>query len=461
MNTKIPILAILLLLSSCMLQPVATYRQPEVNLPADWHNSEKTQAQPVDRWWESFGDERLNGLIQEAFRRNTDLAAATLSLKKARLQLGQAESGQLPGFAAQGDASYNRTIESGGTDGRSFSAKTTVSYEVDLWGRLSSVTDSARWTAQATEEDRSATALALSGTVAQLYWKIAYLHQRLASSQASIDYGQKTLELVRQQKQAGAVGQLELLEAERSLASQQASHESLRQQLTETRNALVLLFDNPPSALTFSEAQDVLSAQLPVPALYLPAEILARRPDMRAAEARLRASLAAGNAVKTSFYPTISLTGAVGGSSEDLTRILSNPLASLGAGLILPFIEWRDMQRAVSISEVEYEQAILNFRNRLYTSLAEVENSLAARRHYRVQEEKLAVSLLAARQVEDLYRIRYQAGASSLKSWLDTQEQRRQAEISILENRLAQIDNQINLCKALGGGPGIEKIPEK
>jgi outer membrane protein TolC len=130
---------------------------------------------------------------------------------------------------------------------------------------------------------------------------------------------------------------------------------------------------------------------------------------------------------------------------------LSNPIAALGAELALPFIQWRDMRRTIKIAEAEYEQSVLEFRQTLYRALAEVENSLSARQQYRMEEEKLQQTLAAAKRTEELYRIRYQAGGSALKSWLDAQEDRRQAEINLAENRFNQLQNHITLAKALGG----------
>ena len=446
------VLVFLGLCCSCAILPQTGYQRPAVTIPDRWQQQIEPSTVSAEKWWESFGDAQLNELMKEALSRNTDLAAAALTLKKARLQLAQAKGDRLPGIAVQSDATSNRMLGSSSSESHSFSAQATVSYELDLWGRLSSAADAARWSAQASEADKQATALSLNGTVSSLYWKIAYLNQRVRIAEESIDYARRTLEIVRVQKNAGAVARLEELEAERSLASQEANREELIQQLTEARNALSILFDGPPSSLQRSEPQDVAVAALPAVAVELPAQLVSRRPDMRAAEARLRASLATTNATRASFYPTFSLTGGLGGSSETLSRVLSNPLASLGAGLVLPFIEWHNMQRSVAISEVDYEQAILTFRKTLYSALADVENCLSARRQLLVQQQKLELSSTAAKKVEDLYRIRYQAGGSSLKTWLDAQEIRRQAEIALLENRLARIDNQISLCKALGGG---------
>ncbi len=126
-------------------------------------------------------------------------------------------------------------------------------------------------------------------------------------------------------------------------------------------------------------------------------------------------------------------------------------MATLAADLLLPFVQWRDLRRAVQLSETDYEREILAFRQSLYQALAEVEDGLSARRLYRERQEKLEISLRAAQGAEQLYRLRYQAGAVPLKFWLDAQEARRQAEEASAENRLALLQRHIALCLALGG----------
>ena len=303
----------------------------------------------------------------------------------------------------------------------------------------------------ATELDRQSTVLSLAATTASLYWQIGYLNQRISLSLSSIEYARKTLTLVRVQKAAGAATGLEILEAQRSLASQEASHTQLIQQRVEARNALAILVDGPPSKLLIHEPANLERISLPGVDAGMPAQLLGRRPDLRAAEARLRSVLAETDATRASYYPSINLSGSYGGSSEQLSRLLSNPIATLGVELALPFVQWRDMQRNIKISENEYQQAIVTFRQNLYTALSEVENALSARKQYHLQAEQLEASLNAARQAEAIYRLRYQAGATMLQTWIDAQENRRQAEVNLAENRYNQLVNHVTLVKALGG----------
>ena len=213
---------------------------------------------------------------------------------------------------------------------------------------------------------------------------------------------------------------------------------------------LAILFDQPPEQ---REAEPQRLPEGPLPAIEpnLPASLLGQRPDLRAAELRLRQSLAQGDATRASFYPAFSLTGSVGSSSDSLARVLQNPVATLGAGLTLPFVQWPSSQLSIQVSENEYAEAVVNFRQNLYTALAEVENRLFADQHYQQQVEQLAKALALAQRSETRAETRYRAGATDVQSWLDEQEKRRSAESSLAQTRLARLNNLMSLYQALGG----------
>ncbi|MDP3481415.1 MAG: efflux transporter outer membrane subunit [Desulfoprunum sp.] len=443
----------ILFAGGCATPLKSTYQLPAATLPSAWNTPVgAVDSQMQDRWWQRFGDASLNRLVDEVLASNNDLAAATILVRRAWLQADQANSDRLPSVSAQGNAGISRGL--GNSDlgeTKNFSLGTAVSYELDLWGKLGDRYDAARWQAQATEEDRAATALSLIATTTSAYWQLAYLNGRITSSEQSIAYARKAYELVQVQKAAGAVDNADILEAQRNLASQEAGHTTLLQQRQETRNGLAILFNGPPRTLLTQEPQDLAEVRLPGVDAGLPANLLSRRPDLRAAEARLRSTLATTDATKVSYYPSLNLTGNLGSASTALQQLLNNPIASLGAQLALPFIQWRDMQRNVKISESEYEEAIVRFRQSLYSAMMDVENSLSARMQYQAQAQQLERALESARGVEELNLIRYKAGGIPLKFWLDAQENRRQAEIALAQNRLDQIINHITLSKALGG----------
>jgi NodT family efflux transporter outer membrane factor (OMF) lipoprotein len=446
------------LLSGCGGLTRSVYREPQVAVPKEWRaeapaGSTGTLTGAVvagrEKWWQNFNDPVLDGLIDRALRSNNDLAAAAIKVRRARLQSGLTDTNLTPSVSIGGNSNLSRDLKSR-TDTQTHSVTAALSYELDLWGKLASARDAGSFEAQATEFDRQGVALSLIGTTAASYWQIGYLNQLIAISQASIDYAQKTVDLVEVKYRAGAVSALDLVQARQTLATQGAAVEVLELQRTQARNALAILFDQAPQNAT-PEPQLLPDGALPEAGVGLPASLIGRRPDLRAAELRLREFLANVDTTRASFYPTFTLTGSLGGSSTSLLNVLQNPVAALGAGLTLPFVQWNTMTLSRKISETQYEEAVVNFRQALYTGLSEVENALSARTRYAAEGTRLEEALTLARSAESLLEIRYRAGSSAIQFWLDAQESRRSVEKSLIVNRLNRYNNMMTLYKALGG----------
>lgn len=157
------------------------------------------------------------------------------------------------------------------------------------------------------------------------------------------------------------------------------------------------------------------------------------------------------DSTRASFYPTLGLTGTVGGSSAALSNLLANPVATLGAGITLPFLNFNQARLNIRVSEADYELAVVSFRQTLLAAFTDVDNALSARTQLAAQGEALSQSLAAARRAEQLYEVRYRAGAVPLRTWLDAQESRRGAEIAQAQNMLARLNNQVAIYQALGG----------
>ena len=440
-----------MLLSGCAAQIRTTYQTPAIALPSALpHATAQGSAIIADRWWTQLGDARLTQLIDDALAQNNDLATAALRVQQARLQAGLTATNQLPQFGASANMNQSRTLGESGTS-RSQSLNGSVSYQLDLFGKLARQTDAAQWEANATEQDRQAAALSLIGTVSSLYWQIGYLNQRIDSAQLSLSNSQKLQQLVQVQYRNGAVSGLDTAQAEQAVASQQSSLAQLEQQRVEAQNALAILFNQSPQQMA-DLPRKLPPLSLPTVQAGLPADLLARRPDLRASELRLRKVLATRDATQASYYPSISLTGSLGTSSTNLSDILKNPVLALGAGVSLPFLNQAAMQRDIAIADSQYAEAIVNFRQTLYSALADVDNALSNQQQWQAQINAQQATLNAAQRSERLYRIQYDNGAVALKFVLDAQESRRQAENALAQIQLNQLNNRVTLYQALGGG---------
>ncbi len=424
------------------------YTTPPVLTPKSYVHADDRARASLDRWWLRFDDPRLDALIEQALTRNTDLAAAALRVRAAHLQQHLAVIN--PTLTAE--YSYTDSIPSGAhlAPTHTHSLLASASYQLDLWDALAAIRDAARWEAAATEEDRLSTALTLIGGTANLYFQLAELNQRILLGEQSIAYARKTVDLVKGQASFGAASKLEIAEAEQSWESQQAVQTELLEKRVEARNALTVLLDG----VAFAEDLELqaLPERPPPPAdAGLPASLLERRPDLQAAEMRLRASLASTDAVRSSFYPQLTLTSSVGTASSEISKALRDPVATLAGVLTAPFFQFNQARYSTQLARTQFDEAALAFRKTLLQALYDVDNALSARTQLSQEAAHLERSLTAAQEVERLFEIRYRSGAVALQLWLNAQETRRLAQISLAENRLARMQNHVGLCLALGG----------
>lgn len=425
---------------------------PAVALPAQW--AERSAADGADQaslpdWRHTFNDPVLNRLIDEGLQTNADLAAAAIRVRRAQLQVGLAGTNRMPDASLAMAGSGARAL-SGGRSVRASGASAGFSYEVDLWGKLAAQRDAANWEWLATAQDSRSTRLSLIGTIAALYWQLGYLNRQIALNDASIASAEQRLRLVAARFQAGAVGEFDVTQAQLGVLAQRAAQTQWIQQRTECRHALAVLFDQPPERRMPEPAELPRASLVQVPA-GLPASLLHRRPDLAAAAFRLRESLANIDIARTSFYPAFSLTGSLGSASDTLIHVLQNPVATLGAGLALPFIQWNTMSLTIKVSQSEYEEAVVGFRGAVYNALAEVEDALAARTQLDDEARQLDLALIGARRAEALARTRARGGLTGEEPWLDAAQTLRDAESARELNRLAQLNNRMMLFRALGG----------
>ncbi|PUR02622.1 RND transporter [Acinetobacter schindleri] len=471
MQMNLTKLASALLLGSSLVGCAAVvktpYEQPSIAVPGSFQNNTALSKQIyddvlADQWWTLFKDPQLNTLVEDVLSRNSNLAVAGINLQQARIQARQTQSQQGVRISDAGLTTRRSFDLEDGSSSSGFGVNfPSLSYELDLFGKLANQTEAARWEALASEEDLQATAQSLIGTTAQLYWQLGYLNERYSVVQQNLATAQRTYDLVNVQYRAGAVSGLDLTQAEQAIQSQQATLSQIEQQRVETRTALAVLMNMPVQQLSIQEPQRLPNIALPAIAAGLPASLLSRRPDLNAAELRLRKALANKDANKASYYPSISLTGSLStgiGTSTSLSDALKNPVATLGAGLTLPFLQWNDMKRDLQVNELEYEKAILQYRQTIYEAFADVENALSNRTELTKQVELQRRNVELAEKTERLTEVRYRNGAVALKNLLDAQETTRNARLSLVQTRQNQYNAYVTLLQALGGSP-IKQLP--
>ncbi|AOR76503.1 NodT family RND efflux system outer membrane lipoprotein [Sphingomonas sp. LH128] len=443
-------LALLPLTAGCGGVVRSHYAAPAVPVAANWDAGVLGAPQKVGApWWNEFDDAALTALVDRVLADNADLAAAGLRLKRAKLSSDLARQALLPSLSANASSDASKALEGGSAWSKSSSASLGASWEIDLFGRLDAQADAARWEAQATAQDLAETRLALVSTTVQAWWQLAYANEQIALGEQSLAYVRRALELVQRQYDAGAVSRLELRDAQQTVASQESSQTQLVQARVEALKTIAALLARQD--YDGQEPQALPQADLPAVAAGVPASLLANRPDLAAAELRLRSTLATSDATVASYYPSFSLTGALGTASSSLLKFFTNPVASLGGALSLAELNPAKVRLATGVARADYDIAVQDFRQTFYDALRDTQVSLSARDQYIRQAQFAAQNFDAAVDAEALYERQYRAGLIPLRSWLDAQERARSARSSLIQNRYNRLVAQVQVYQALGG----------
>ena len=439
------------------------YQTPAVTTPTAWADVPPTPVDtPQGAWWKRFGDEKLDRLVDRVLTRDNNLAAAAITLRRAQIQARFAVinpqlngsfgySATYPLKSGSNSVTINGySFNTGQGDTESYAPNLSASYEVDLFKALAAQHDVAKWEARATQQDLDSTRLALIGTTVDLYYQLAYLNGEIVRTQKDIDYAQTSLDLVRVLVRAGDASSLDESLSAQSLASAQSALHGLVEQRVEARNSLSLLL-NGESASPDDELPSLPVAAPPSVDPGLPASLLGRRPDLKAAEMRLREQLASLDQSRLSLYPVLTLTGSLGSSSSTLSKLFEDPIGSLGADIALPFLNYDQVRLNVGVSRATYDLAVVNFRQTLYQALIDVQNALSQSDQYGRQAADLRRALEETRHIEQLDTVRYRAGSIPLQTLLTDQQSTRQAESQLASVQLTQLQTYVALCKALGG----------
>ncbi|HVS16033.1 MAG TPA: efflux transporter outer membrane subunit [Thermoanaerobaculia bacterium] len=423
-------------------------------------------------WWRGFDDPRLDALIVEALERNWDLAAAAARVEAARAAARVQGADLAPQIGAGLSSRRARQSFIGlpipGREGSVLSTTSTssalsfsVSWEADLWGRLRTLRSAARADARATEAELEAARLSLAGQVARAYFAGVELGQQLGLAERTLDSRRRTLERVQARYERGLSPPLEVRLARTQLELVAAAVAARRQQLDAALRQLEVLLGRYPRADV--ERADSLPAPGPPVPPGLPSELLARRPDLAAAEQRVVAALADLGAARASLLPQLSLTGSTGTASAELQDLLDADLSvwSLAANLLQPLFQGGRLRAGVDLAAAGRDQATAAWAQAALRAFSEVETGLAAERFL---DQRLAAGERAAEEAERAARLaeeRYLAGLADYLSVLESQRQAFDSQSQLLAVRRERLAARVDLVLALGGdfAPGLDRPP--
>ena len=430
---------------------------PALAVPAAWSTpvspSATSTSSSLAQWWQRFNDPLLSTLVTQALQANTSIRSAQAALQQSRALRDVKTSGMGPGVSASGSAQRS---QSGGNDAsNSFRVGLDASWEPDIFGAKRSNLSASEADAQTAEATLADAQVSVAAEVALAYIQLRGQQAQLAIARSNLANQQETLQITDWRAQAGLITSLEVEQARAASDQTRAQLPALEANIAKTRHSLAVLTGQPPGAL-----QELLTAPQALPqvaedlALSIPAQTLRQRPDVRAAEHRVRAALARVSAADAARYPGFSLSGSLGLNALTLGA-LSNG-ASVAAALLgsisVPLLDGGAARAQVQAQESALEQARVNYESVVLTALKDVEDALVALQGDRARLVHLQSAATAAGNSALLAQQRYSSGLIDFQTILQTQRTLLTAQDSVASNHTDISADHVRLYKALGGG---------
>lgn len=434
--------------------------------PSAWTADGNVGDAPTGDWVAAFNDAVLRSLISEAVENNNDLLAAAANLEQARAGARITLSNQLPTIGANFSAGRNAIVtnptaaaEAGGSGGtqssrlyiNNFSLGGNLRWEIDLWGRLTDETRASYKDAKAAYADLAGARLSIAARVSQAWFALIEARQQRELAERDTEARERNLRVTERRYDRGVSSSLDVRLSRSALGSSQANL-ALRQRLeSEASRALEVLLGRYPAAEL--EAVESLPVLPPLEGAGAPGEILARRPDLIAAEARMEAAGLRSRAARKQFLPQLTFTAQAGTSGPDISDLLDprRLAGNFANGLFQPLFQSGRLIANSKRARAVAEAALYNYAQTVLTAYQEAENAIAAESLLETREDALRLAYEEAAAAEELTERRYNSGAATIFNLLDAQTRRISAESQYIQAQQQRVSNRVQLYLAIGG----------
>jgi outer membrane protein, multidrug efflux system len=458
---RLVVLVAALGLAACSVGP--DYQRPDTATPAAWTGkTDTTAAWPALDWWQGFAAPGLDGFMRDAEQANFDIQAAVARVREADAQVQIAGGALWPTVGFSSGVSRTHSSSTSRPSSRpeapmsginAYQAAFSASYQLDFWGRYADAVDSARATADATRFDRQTTALTVEANVANTYFAIAALDDRLKVARDNLVTAREILDAFRARLEAGTANALDVAQQESVVAAQQATLAPLVQQRQQNAVALAILAGKLPEDVRIPSGT-LEALRLPAVGPGLPSGLLARRPDVQFAESQLKAANADTKAAVASLFPNVALT-AQGGMVTTATSALLTPgslLYSLGASLTQPVFQGGALEGGIELRRARYDELVQTYRKAVVSAFGDVETALNAVSQAAQQERDQGVATDTAQRANEIAQAQLYSGTVDILTVLNTQRTLFQAQDLLVQAKLVHAQAVVGLFKALGGG---------
>lgn len=434
-------------------------------IPAAWPQpvavAGNTASAAVD-WSALVSDARLRDVVKLALANNRDLRVALLTVEQARATYRIQDAAQRPTLNLNAGQTATRTPAEASSSGKDTLTRTNsvgiglAAYELDFFGRVSNLTESALQSYLGTEAAQRSTQLSLVGDVVTAWLTLAADQQQLALARDTLKSQQTTYALTEKRKALGAVSGLALVQTQTTVETARGNVASYESQVQRDRNALALLVGQavPDALLPGSDAitpATAFTALVGVPE-GVPSTVLQRRPDVLAAEAQLKAAQADMGAARAALFPRISLTASAGTASRSLDELFQGGAWNFAPTLVLPILDGGAAQTALRKAEITRDIRVASYDKAIQTAFREVADALAVRASLAERLSAQQALVGAYQQSLTLADARYKAGADTYLAVLDAQRSLYAAQQALIALQLTEQSNRVMLYKVLGGG---------
>ncbi|NDA46478.1 MAG: efflux transporter outer membrane subunit [Alphaproteobacteria bacterium] len=436
----------------------ARFAQDQTGLAA--HQTEERGKISQD-WPKLFGSAELTRLSQQAVSGNFDIAAAAARLIQAQGQAMISSAALIPSLSGTGSASRSytpgtlrsRTAPFEASVGNNFNLGLSASYVLDFWGRNRALADAANWNEMATAYDRATLIVSTQATLTNTYFQVLVAQDRLRLARQNVEIAEHVLSAIKARMDVGTATALDLAQQESIVASQRASIPALEQSQQQASVLVASLVGRTPQSVVITGGS---LERMNVPKVQpgLPSQLLLRRPDLAAAEARLKAANGNIKAARTALLPSISLSTQSGLGSSTLANLLRPDAlaASLAAGLVQPIFNGDQPEGQLRQAQGRQIELLADYRKVIVTALADVENALIAVRLTSEHEDLQARVVASARRAYEITEQRLQEGTIDVVTLLNTQLTLFQAQDNLTLIRYQRLQALVSLFQALGGG---------
>lgn len=450
------VLLFVALIVGCAVGP--DYIRPELDVPAVYiYQDQETRETANTQWWKQFKDPVLDELIAESLAGNKNIMIAAANVEQAAAVLEATRAPLFPQIGYSGAGSKQRAGEFGGTrlPDNTYTSYQTVagaSWEIDLWGRIRRLSESAQANLLATEEARRGVILSLVASVANSYIQLLGLDEQLAISKRSLaNYGE-SVQFFEKQFKYGQVSQMTVEQARTQYEIAAITIPQIELQIIQVENALSILLGRNPSHIPRGKMMDEI--MLPAVPAGIPSDILTNRPDIRNAEQNLIAANAQIGAARALYFPAISLTGDFGYASSDLSDLFKSPsrVWSYTGSLTGPIFTAGAISGQVKQAEAARKAALYSYELSIQSAFSDVENALAARRQIYEQIQAQERLVKAGKEYARLAQIQYDGGYAPYFTVLQAQQQLFPAELNYAQSCASLLASMVDIYKVMGGG---------